>query len=102
MANFESIVRPFQLSDTSPPRRYVTARQQSQPNIVMYFGRSGSGRTFSGSYSRQTTRYLTMFIAEDKRGYGDLADYGPPDQANNPTTVPNTPLVTPNEPPPTP
>lgn len=72
MANFETVVRPFQLPNVAPPKQYIAAKQQSQPPVMLYFGRQGSGRTFNGSFSSQTSYYQVQIVAEDKRGYSNV------------------------------
>ena len=60
----ENIVRPFQLPNSAPPQQYITARQPSRPPIILYFGRSGSGRTFTETFSSQTTFYMDQKVKE--------------------------------------
>lgn len=64
MANLETLVRPFQLPDTSVSQQFVTANQPSMPPIMLYFGRSGSGITLSESFSSQTTYYQDQQLIE--------------------------------------
>lgn len=73
--SLESIVRPFQLPNSTPPKQYVTAKQQSQPPVVLYFGRSGSGRVFTASFNSEWQRYQTEVVVEDKRGFAGLKTY---------------------------
>jgi hypothetical protein len=67
MSDFEGIVRPFQLPNSATSQNYITAKQQSQPAITLYFGRGGSGRTFNASYSKRVSRYLDQQANEKTR-----------------------------------
>lgn len=68
--SFEGFVRPFQLPNAAPPTRYVAAKQQSQPPIMLYFGRGGSGITIGGSFSKTVERYMDQKVVEDRRALG--------------------------------
>jgi hypothetical protein len=62
----ETIIRPFQTNDVAPARPYFNAGQVGVPNVIMQFGRSGQGKTFSGSYSARQTIYMTEYNVEHK------------------------------------
>ena len=64
MADIEIVVRPFQLPSVAPADRYVTPGQPSIQPVRLIVGRSGAGRTFSGSYSSKTEFYLTQQVVE--------------------------------------
>lgn len=66
MSDFEGIVRPFQLPSNAPSQRYLSPKQQSQPPVMLYFGRGGSGRTFDASYSKQVARYMDQQVVEKR------------------------------------
>ena len=46
------------------PKTSTNPGQQSVPVIVINIGRSGSGRTFSGSFSIKTASYLDQYVVE--------------------------------------
>lgn len=82
MSSFENIVRPFQLPDNAPPKQYVTAKQQAVPPVILYFGRSGGGKTMSGSFSTSVQYYLGAYTVEDFRPYKSaVAAFQKTDQA---------------------
>lgn len=60
MPNLETVVRPFQTRDVTPGRRVVAA-QGNEPieNLVLRFGDSGNGVSWSVSYSVSVTKYMT-------------------------------------------
>lgn len=64
MSDFESIVRPFQSGDVSPPRRYINGTSAGVPNVLLQIGRTGAGRTFNGSYSLRATYFMTRYENE--------------------------------------
>lgn len=80
--SFEGVVRPFQLPNSAPSQRYLAPKQQAQPPVKLFFGRSGSGRTFNGSGSAQGTWYLDQRIvekaAQNRAGGGFSGFYIPP------------------------
>lgn len=68
MAQFETIVRPFETPDNSPStQRYIAANQASSPPIRLRFGRTGSGVTYNYTYSQTTERYLGQYVVEKSR-----------------------------------
>jgi hypothetical protein len=60
----ETIIRPFQTNDVSPPRQYFNAGQVGVPNVRLQFGRSGQGKTFTGSYASRQSNYMTQYDNE--------------------------------------
>jgi hypothetical protein len=68
--NFESLVRPFQNGDNSPPRAYHEFNENGVPNIIMHIGRGGSGsvKTLSGSVSVSVSSYLKRYENEKSDG----------------------------------
>ena len=62
----EDIVRPFQVSDKSPPRQYFASGQVGVPPVIIRAGRAGQGRTFNGSFSSTLTNYMTNYVNETK------------------------------------
>ncbi|MDB5555436.1 MAG: hypothetical protein JWL86_5420 [Rhizobium sp.] len=56
--SLETIVRPFQTADFSPPKPVVASGQSAPSNLVLTFGKSGSGRTFNGSESVSIRGYV--------------------------------------------
>lgn len=60
MANFESLIRPFQSVDvTYPrPRPKVAGSEQAVENVVFRVGEGGGSKTLSMSYSMSSTSYM--------------------------------------------
>lgn len=58
MSILEGIVRPFQLSEVTPPKPIPQATSSAQVrNTVINPGHNGSVKTFSGSYNLTVTYY---------------------------------------------
>jgi hypothetical protein len=72
----ETIIRPFQTNAIAPARPYFNAGQVGVPNVILQFGRSGSGKTFSGSYSARQTNYMTKYVNEVKTPFAANAAFG--------------------------
>jgi hypothetical protein len=66
MSEFESLVRPFQTNDITPAQTYYEAGQIGVPNVILRLGRSGSGKTLTGSYNQNATFYMTKYETERK------------------------------------
>lgn len=64
--SLETIIRPLQTHEVAPPRPYFNAGQVGVPNVILQFGRSGQGKTFSGSFSSRETSYVTQYDNEKK------------------------------------
>lgn len=64
MSELERIIRPFQTNENSPARPYYNAGQIGVPNVQLRIGRSGQGKTFSGSMSATQTNYMTKYENE--------------------------------------
>jgi hypothetical protein len=74
MPDLEVVVRPFQLPSNAPPAQpYVTAQQPSGGPISLFFGRSGSGRTFTETYSLYESYYVDQEIYENPFTLGSKA-----------------------------
>jgi hypothetical protein len=59
-----TIVRPAQAPRVSPAQAYVAPGQRSRPPVVLNWGRNGSGKTMSGSYSQTITFYMDQQVVE--------------------------------------
>jgi hypothetical protein len=67
MANFEKLVRPYQLPQTAPGRRVITSDDESEKeNTVLAFNEKGSGKIESISWSFSATNYMTKQEREVK------------------------------------
>ncbi len=66
MSAIEDIVRPFQTPAYAPARQYFNAGQPGVPPVIIRAGRSGQGKTFSGSFSYHQTFYMTRYDNEKK------------------------------------
>lgn len=73
MSNLESIIRPFQTGDVSPPRPYFNAGQVGVPNVILRFGRSGQGKTFTGNFSSRLNNYMTQYDNEKEHANFGIA-----------------------------
>jgi hypothetical protein len=62
----ESIIRPFQSNDITPPQTYFMPGEIGVPNIVLRIGRGGGGggKTLQGSYQQTATFYMTKYETE--------------------------------------
>ncbi len=70
--DLETIVRPSQSLDYAPARTYYAPGQIGVPNVILRFGRgSGQGKTLQGSFSAQSSSYMTQYVSEKKH-----ADFG--------------------------
>jgi hypothetical protein len=60
MQPLETLIRSRQTRDTSPARRASSMKCDDQSdNVILQFGKGGSGRIFSTSYSIRVQRYMT-------------------------------------------
>ena len=67
MSDLEAVVRPSQSQDYAPARTYYQPGQIGVPNVILRFGRgSGQGKTLQGSFSSQTSSYMTQYVNEKK------------------------------------
>lgn len=64
--DLEVIVRPSQTLDYAPAKVYYTPGQVGTPNTHLMIGRGGSGKTLSGSYSANSSNYMTQYVNEKK------------------------------------
>lgn len=64
MREIAVVVNPIRADGASYPQRYLTPNQRSSPPLRLQWGRSGSGKTMGGSYSREKTFYLKQRIVE--------------------------------------
>jgi hypothetical protein len=62
MSAVESIVRPFQT--TTDPTSVVAANQVGVPILLLTFGRSGSGVSFTGTFNQTVTYYQDKVTVE--------------------------------------
>ena len=67
----ESIVRPSETGDYAPAKVYFVPGQIGVPNTHLRIGRSGQGKMFTGSYSINSSSYMTQYVNEKK-----TADFG--------------------------
>ncbi len=64
----ERVVRPFQTNVISPPQRVLTDYQaEPEPEIMVEYGRGGSGKILQGSYSQTTTLYMDTKLKETSK-----------------------------------
>ena len=68
--DFESLVRPFQTSDSSPAQVYYQPGQIGVLNVILRIGRSASGKVLTGSYTAHETTYMTKYVTERKTAFG--------------------------------
>lgn len=64
--SIEGVVRPFQLPNAVTPVRVEQPGQRNVQRVLLQFGRSGSGKTMTGSESQTTTYYADKYIVEKK------------------------------------
>lgn len=63
--SIERMVRPFQTKVVTPPQRVLTDyASEGQQIITLEYGRSGSGKTLSGSTSITSTLYMDTKLKE--------------------------------------
>lgn len=61
----QGIIRPFQTGETSPPRMVPFATPTQVASLVkLRIGRSGSVKSFNGSYSASQTLYVVKLPRE--------------------------------------
>lgn len=56
--NLESVIRPFETTDISPPQKVPESQSVSAKNVVVNVGSGGSVKTMSGSYNLTITYYM--------------------------------------------
>lgn len=83
MAGLEGVVRPFQSRESSAVATVSLAQVQVQKNIVLQFGKGGSGDIHHVSYSLAVTKYMTK--VQNEVG-GDLGSFDPPPPFEDITT----------------
>lgn len=66
-SDLEVVVRPAQELDYAPARAYFQPGRAGVPNTLLQIGRSGSGKTFSGSGNATSTSYMTQYVNEKDR-----------------------------------
>ena len=69
MSELESIVRPFQSGNVTPAQTYFVPGQIGVPNVILRLGRSGAGKTLTGSYNQTATFYMTKYETERKQPF---------------------------------
>jgi hypothetical protein len=60
----ESLVRPFQTNETTPPRRVVPSGARARTRVRLVIGGTGGAKTMSGSYSYTMTKYMDSAMSE--------------------------------------
>ena len=65
MTEFERIVRPVE-SVEAPARRIPSRTSEPVERVRLQIGRTGSGRSFSGSYSLAVTYFCEAYHNETK------------------------------------
>lgn len=68
MSALSRIVRPYQLRDSTPPRRILDPTEQTKPNIVLSVGKGGSPKTLNGSVSFSWRGYMKKRVKEKRTG----------------------------------
>ena len=63
----ESLVRPFQSNEVTPPRRVVPAGARSRTRVILKIGGTGGAKTMNGSYSFTMTRYMDSAVVESTK-----------------------------------
>lgn len=61
MTNLETIVRPFQTRDVTPPRRIESSESDGSENLRLEIGKNASagGKMLITTYSASISRYMT-------------------------------------------
>lgn len=68
MASFEQVVRPVETPNYAPAQRFIPNGQKSEDPVLLLIGRSGQGKTFSGSFNAKTTFYCEAAENEFRGG----------------------------------
>lgn len=71
MADFEKIIRPFLLPDTSPSRPVPTSQKTSSDNATLTVNGKGQLKIYQINYSHSVTKYMTKQEREIKASDGD-------------------------------
>lgn len=66
MSKLEKVVRPFQLTTTSRPRRIPLDQQEPDEKVEIVAGRGGSGRSYNGSESSNVSKYCEAYQVEER------------------------------------
>ncbi len=69
-AGLERMVRPFQTQNFTQPQRVLTDYQSdaSSANVMLEFGRNGTGKMLNLSYSNSVTLYMDTKLKETSQG----------------------------------
>lgn len=66
--SFTKIVRPFQLRDTTPPRRIFDPNAPAKENSILSVGKGGSAKTVTGNVSGSARYYMKKKVKEKRKG----------------------------------
>lgn len=66
--DFEGVVRPFQLPETTPPKRVPTSQVIGARNVIINPGAGGSVKTMNGAFSLTQTYYMIKRPKEKEQG----------------------------------
>jgi hypothetical protein len=58
MADFDSIIRPYQSVKVTPAQRVIATGETDAANVVLMFGKGGSPKSLAASYSYALTTYM--------------------------------------------
>jgi len=58
MADFESIIRPYQTVDISPPQRVIATGTAAPANVVLVIGKGGGIKSLGASFNSQLNTYM--------------------------------------------
>lgn len=63
----ESLVRPFQTNEITPPRRVVPSGARARTRVRLIIGGTGGAKTMNGSYSYTLVKYMDSAIVESTK-----------------------------------